>query len=81
MDDTLTSKIPHSDSANVPAQYQIYDVAAKAGAGCYQANPLTHKVHGTKICSCFNGLLDGQEKQRTIDCDRSLGNIKVDKKE
>ena len=26
-------------------------------------------------------LLDGQEKQKTIDCDRSLGNRKFDEKE
>ena len=30
---------------------------------------------------CLNGLLDGREKQRTIDCDRSLGNGKIDEKE
>ena len=40
-----------------------------------------HKVHGTKICLYLNGLLDGQEKQGTVDCDRSLGNKKVDEKE
>ena len=26
------------------------DVAAKAGAGCCEANRSMHKVHGTKIC-------------------------------
>ena len=40
-----------------------------------------HNVHGTKICWYLNGLLDGQEKQRTIDCDRSLGNRKIGEKE
>ena len=40
-----------------------------------------HKVHGAKMCWCFNGLLDGQKKQTTIDYDRSLGNRKVDEKE
>ena len=57
------------------------DVAEKAGACSCQANRLMHKVHGTKICWCLNRLLDGQEKQRIIDCDRSLGNRKVDEKE
>ena len=30
---------------------------------------------------CLNGLLDGQEKQRSIDCVQSSGNRKADKKE
>ena len=41
-----------------------------------------HNVHGTKICWYLNdGLIDGQEKQGTIDCDRSLGNRKIGEKE